>query len=78
MEQPQEIKLEFVGIDDHNRPVFKIPKVNKYYGSTNKLFSYEASEEEVLEQVDIFDLCYFGSKFNCEPYGGGIDTRLTL
>lgn len=63
-------RVKFVGIDGWNRPVFKsLDKKRHFYGNTSKLFSYEATETEVLEKVTADDLCYFGSRFDCEPYG---------
>jgi hypothetical protein len=68
--KPEEkVKLKFMGIDNYNRPVWKDPKKRAYYGSVNRLFSYEAAEEEVLKEVDTFELCYFGNHFGCEPMG---------
>ncbi len=58
----------FVGIDSWNRPIFK-DELNNYYGSTNKLFPYPASEHDVMKIVTPEDLTYFGSKFDCEPMG---------
>lgn len=63
-------RIKFAGIDDWNRPVFKsLDKKSHFYGCTYKLFQYWAKESEVLRTVDEDDLCYFGSRFNCEPYG---------
>lgn len=62
-------QVRFVNIDDWNRPVFKQIDAKLYYGSTEKLFPYEESEESVLKTVSEMDLTYFGEKFNCEPMG---------
>lgn len=62
-------KVKYVGIDSFNRPIFKSLEKKAFYGSTNKLFSYGATEQEVLEKVDENDLCYFGNSFGCEPWG---------
>ena len=62
-------QVRFVNIDDWNRPVFKQIDAKLYYGSTEKLFPYEESEESVLKTVTAEDLTYFGEKFNCEPMG---------
>ena len=59
--------VKFFGIDDWNRPVFK--SKNEFYGSLNKLFDGQTTEEEVLEKVTEEDLVWFGSEFNCEPMG---------
>jgi hypothetical protein len=71
-------RVQFHGIDGFNRPVFKsLDKPRTFYGNTSKLFGYEATESEVLEQVTADDLCYFGSRFDCEPYGTGV-SNLTI
>lgn len=64
-------KIQFYGIDRFNRPVFKSLDAgkSKYYGDVNHLFSYDAIEAEVLAKITVDDLCYFGSSFDCEPYG---------
>lgn len=64
-------KIKFYGIDRFNRPVFKSLDGGKakFYGDVHNLFSYEATEAEVLAKVTVNDLCYFGSYFECEPYG---------
>jgi len=63
-------QVKFVGIDRFNRPVFKsIDKPKHFYGDAGHLFSYGATEAEVLVRVTANDLCYFGSSFDCEPYG---------
>ena len=62
-------QVQYVNIDDFNRPVFKQVNAKLYYGSTEKLFPYEESEKSVLEKVKASDLCYFGERFNCEPMG---------
>lgn len=63
------IRLHFIGIDDWNRAVFK-SDLGYYYGSTDKLFEYDADEKTVLSQLIVDDICYFGTEFNCEPNGG--------
>jgi len=67
--------VKFYGIDRFNRPVFKSldEGKGKFYGDVNNLFSYEATELEVLAKVTVDDLCYFGSRFDCEPYGTPVD-----
>ena len=66
------ITLKFRGIDGFNRPVFQ-GSDGKYYGSTDKLFSLMSDKREVLQNIKISDLCYFGSYFDCEPMGDPID-----
>ena len=63
--------LEFVNIDDWNRPVFK-DDLGNYFGSLNILFPYEEDKKGVLKKVQITDLVFFGRKFNCEPMGDPI------
>ena len=63
------VTIEFVGIDDWNRPIFKNTDSKHYYGSTMILFPYETSVKEVLETITIKDLTYFGTSFGCEPLG---------
>lgn len=58
-------QIRFYGIDSWNRPVFKSVKHHNYFGSVNKLCSNIKEAELVTE----FDLCFFGSSFDCEPMG---------
>lgn len=69
MEKIMKTHLKFEGIDNFNRPIFK-DENNKRYGSTEKLFSFSASEKEILKLIEATDLVYFGRRFNCEPTGG--------
>lgn len=63
-------KIKFVGIDSWNRPVFKsMDKPRHFYGDVHTLFDYDATEEKVLARLTADDLCYFGSRFDCEPWG---------
>lgn len=69
------LEIKFRGIDDWNRPVYKVAG-DKYkslhFGSTNTLFKYEDTVEKVNEYFKdhISELEYFGTNFNCEPHGG--------
>lgn len=63
------IKIKFVGIDGFNCPIFKQVASRSHFGSTDKLFSDDADESEVLKTVSEEDLCYFGNSFGCEPMG---------
>ncbi len=63
------INVQFVGVDSFNRPIFKSLTDNAHYGSTEKLFAYDAQETEVLSKINASDLEYFGSSFGCEPMG---------
>ena len=71
----EKIKLQFVGIDSWNRPVFKSPSEKLYFGDVNNLFSDDATESEVLKKVTIYDLCYFGEHFGCEPMGTDVPDK---
>lgn len=73
------ISLKFAGIDSWNRPVFK-GNDKKFYGSTDVLCSYH---EDIFADTDklrkIFDsLCYFGSRFDCEPWGTPISDEYEI
>lgn len=64
-------RIAYAGIDGFNRPVFKsLDRPRRFYGDTDTLFSYGATESEVLAKVDASMLSYFGSRFDCEPCGG--------
>lgn len=73
--QVEQVRLIFRGIDNWNRPVWKAPDIKAYYGSTTELFSFGATEEEVLKKVTTYDLCYFGDHFDCEPMGSSIPDK---
>ena len=68
----QNIEIKFRGIDTWNRPVFKDINSKSHYGSTCRLFSFEADEESVLSyfRYNLAELEYFGEHFGCEPHGG--------
>jgi hypothetical protein len=70
--EAEKIRLQFVGIDNWNRPVFVVPGKKEYYGDVNNLFSWGATEDEVLNKISTYDLCYFGDHFGCEPMGSDI------
>lgn len=72
--------VKFYGVDRFNRPVFKSLDngKSKFYGDVHNLFSYDAKESEVLEKVTAEDLCYFGSRFGCEPYGTAVDNLIII
>ena len=63
------MKVNFEGIDDFNRPIFKGIDSNQRFGSVDFLFGYESTEKEVLETITEEDLLYFGNHFGCEPMG---------
>lgn len=76
MEEPKVdkiiIDIKFRGIDDFNRPVFKDVKSNQHFGSVDKLFSVDTPVNEIVDyfKENIYQLDFFGYKFNCEPIGG--------
>lgn len=74
-ERAEKTQLKFIGIDNWNRPTWKVPDEKAYYGSINELFSYEATETEVRRKVNIYDLCYFGNHFGCEPMGTDVPDK---
>jgi hypothetical protein len=78
------ITLIFKGEDDWSRPVFKHIHSNIYFGSTNILIPNNElglkDEESIVKYFNenIKQIEYFGSKFNCEPHGGGIGEKYEL
>lgn len=62
-------QIKFVGIDSWNRPIFKDINNKAYFGSTDVLLDYNATEKEVLNVISEKDLTYFGNSFDCEPMG---------
>lgn len=71
-------QVQFYGIDRFNRPVFKsLDKPKHFYGDTGNLFSYNELEAVVLKRVTSNGLSYFGSRFDCEPYGTPVN-NLTI
>jgi hypothetical protein len=61
------IEVEFEGIDDWHRPVFRDLNNNRY-GSCDYLYSYNELDK-MWKELTGDHLVYFGSKFNCEPMG---------
>ena len=72
-----QLDLEFKGIDSWNRPVFYSKDYELYFGSTNKLFNYNHSIEDIKYyfKLNPKDLCIFGDSFGCEPHGGEIHKK---
>jgi hypothetical protein len=75
-----EYQIKFKGIDNCNRPVYKVIDKLIYFGSTDVLFNDEAKEEEVNEyfKKNINELEYFGTHFGCEPNGGRENFTLNI
>jgi hypothetical protein len=62
------VELKFRGIDSFNRPVF-YSKTHGFFGCTEVLFEMNASESDVLKQINEHNLVWFGNSFDCEPMG---------
>lgn len=71
------LNVRFKGVDSRNRPIF-VDKLNNHYGSTDKLFDYDATESKVLETITESDLTFFGRKFDCEPMGDPVDNIIIV
>jgi len=77
------IDIVFKGIDDWNRPVYKVIDMNVYIGDVNKLFNWRTPKEEVdayFKTDDNIDcLVIFGSTFNeHDPLGTNIKKGIKL
>ena len=73
------VKLQFRGIDNFNRPVYKNVDSTAHYGSVDKLYSNNYLDDNKIEKVkgindffrkNIHLLEFFGNTFGCEPNGG--------
>jgi hypothetical protein len=62
-------QVKFYGIDSWNRSIFKSTTSKKFYGCTEKLFRGDEDETHVLSIIKSTDLTYFGTSFDCEPWG---------
>lgn len=73
-----DIYIEFRGIDNYGRPVFKDINSRNHYGSVDILFPNNPNFDKKATGKDICEffknhpdkLEYFGTHFNCEPEGG--------
>lgn len=71
--------IKFYGLDDFNRPVYKVQEGNYYIGDVDKLFTNETKEEiDNYFRNNIDKLVYFGSSFNEEPDGRPLNKNLQL
>lgn len=74
--------VKFVGIDDWNRPIFKVLEKNYYLSDVHNLFDYGTTEEEIIEFYKDKELnrhlTYHGSKFDSEPMGNRLDYNFEL
>jgi hypothetical protein len=77
MSEKKVLELKFKGIDSWSRPVFK-GSDGRYYGSTDILFHCGAPASEVLSKLTPKDIVYFGSEFDCEPYGSSVDKKIVF
>jgi len=74
------ITLDYKGIDDWNRPVFKVREFDSVYvGSVDTLFTHEERHNIIpYFRKNKTELVLFGSKFNCEPMGTAIKSSLKI
>lgn len=77
--------IKFRGIDDFNRPVYKVQELNVYLGSTEVLFpDKEIAPNGTTEEINNYfkdnldKLCIFGNSFNCEPLGNNVKKNINL
>jgi hypothetical protein len=72
--------IKFKGIDDFNRPVFKIVDEDIYVGSVYTLFDWSVKPDDVIAHFksNTSELEYFGNKFNCEPTGGKLSCMFNI
>lgn len=65
--------VKFVGIDDWNRPIFKVLEKNYYLSDLHNLFDYGTTEEQIKEFYKDKELnrhlTYHGRSKDCEPEG---------
>lgn len=81
----KELVLEFRGVDDWSRPIYKVQGQKLYIGSTDVLIpdnriGVQNSEAEINAyfRENLNQLTIFGSSFNCEPYGAKINKSFTI
>ncbi len=75
------INIKFKGIDDWNRPVYKVQEYNVYIGDVDKLFEWEATKEDVDSYFkdNLRNLCIFGNKFNeGDPLGTNLKKDIKI
>lgn len=74
-----EYQIKFRGVDQYDRPVYKVIDKPIYFGSTDTLFDYEEDEKVINDYFkdNLDELEYFGKSFGCEP-NGGRDENLKL
>jgi hypothetical protein len=80
---PNLYNIKFKGIDDWNRPVYKVLGLNVYIGDVNNLFNWDTPKETVddfyKKDDNIKCLCIFGSTFNKhDPLGTNLKKDIIL
>lgn len=74
--------IKFVGIDDWNRPIFKVLEKNYYLSDVGNLFNYGTTEKQIKEFYKDVELnkylTYHGSKFDSEPMGCRLEYNFEL
>lgn len=80
MSSIKELHIKFRGIDDWNRPVFKVVDKPIYIGSVVSLFDYTDSKEKIISyfKEHISELVIFGTHFCCEPNGDYINKNTKI
>ena len=64
------VEIQFCGIDDFHRAVFKDVNSKTYYGDCNSRKTGKPQDVIAYYKKNIMELDYFGTSFNCEPNGG--------
>ena len=59
------IQIKFEGIDFWERPIYKQIDSNNRFGSIDKL----CNTIEEIKAITESDLVFFGTSFDCEPWG---------
>ena len=77
------LKIEFVGVDDWNRPIFKPVEKNYYLSDVNNLFDYGTSEEKIKQfYKDLKPLREYitihGFRVDEDPHGGQLKYDLEI
>ena len=82
MPETVEYNIKFVGIDDWNRPGYKVEGLNVYLGDVDKLFDWNTPKEVVdaYFKEHIEDLVIFGTTFDKghDPLGTSLKSNIKL
>ncbi len=75
-----QLDLEFVTVDDWNRPIFKSLDYNVYIASLDTLFEWSDSSDVIKEHFREHPdkLTIFGSSYDCDPLGAPIGTKFKV